>query len=581
MILLLYVFLPFILFILALLDYKKVLYFCSFLSMILLSTLALVFLTQERVIHLNITAGFEPLIYLLDIILLLYFAYVGWHNHHKKIITFAVIQLVFYLYAHAHLLATHTSVLVLDKLAALMLIIINLVGATIVIYAYRYIQYETTSPKKKNFFLSYLWIFIAIMNMLVLADDLLLFFFFFELTTLSSYLLIRFREDAISIQNALDALMINQIGGVFLLMGISMLLYYQLPIDFSAILKNPNPLQIAMVFLAFAAFVKGAMMPFERWLVGAMVAPTPVSAILHAATMVKIAPFLILKLAPSFSQSVAILISLYGAFVFFSSMLKALDKDNFKEILAYSTIAMLALMMSIAAIGTPYAETIVLYLIFFHALSKAILFMCAGILEKEYQIRSINDFENLISKAPLLAVMILIAFASLSLPPFGLFFAKIFSIAYLSELIHLNILYAFVLIFIVMGSSLMVLLYFKVTSLILVSKRAQQHQSKMHLGFLSGSLFLFVVMAFGIIMMTLPNPQTLLYIILATLTLIGFFMLLKRSPKIKMDPAHEYYCGEKDPQELGNFYFDFTRVSRLILIMCLLFLSALIVAGVS
>ena len=265
MILSLYIIFPFSLAILAFLDYKKVLYFCSLASMMILSALALSFLMQERVIRLDMMAGFEPIFFLFDVFLLLYFAYVGWRNHHKKILFLALLQLVFYLYCQSQLLETHTLALLLDKLAALMLIIINLVGATIVIYAYRYIQYETTSPKKKNFFLSYLWVFIAIMNMLVLCDDLLLFFFFFELTTLSSYLLIRFREDAISIQNALDALMINQIGGVFLLMGIGALLYYQLPIDFSAILKNPNPLQIAIVLLAFAAFVKGALMPFERW----------------------------------------------------------------------------------------------------------------------------------------------------------------------------------------------------------------------------------------------------------------------------------------------------------------------------
>ncbi|MDX1809759.1 MAG: proton-conducting transporter membrane subunit [Sulfurospirillaceae bacterium] len=575
-----YVMFPIGLSLLAFLQNKKLMYLSSSLFMTVLTLLSIYLFSSHEIIAIHLNETIKNIIIALDVILLLYFAYIGKRENSTKIMLLALLQLVLYLYCETHLSAFNSSDIIIDKLAALMLIIINLVGSSVVIYAYKYIEHEKASKYKKVFFISYLWFFIAVMNLVVMANNLLLFFFFFELTTLSSYLLIRFREDEISLKNALLALWINQLGGVFLLIAISMSLHSGLPIYFSDIISGKNDIQIMIIFLAFAAFVKGATIPFESWLLGAMVAPTPVSAILHSATMVKIAPFLILRLAPSFSEATSIIISIYAAFVFFAAILKALAKDNFKEILAYSTIAMLALMISIAAIGTPQSQSIVLYLIFFHALSKAILFMCAGILEKTYAIKSIDAFENLISKAPKLSILILLSFASLALPPFGLFFAKVFSIQYLSTLVNANFAYIFVLIFLILGSSLMVLLYFKVTSLILVAKKSDRVHQGTSLEFLLSSYFLFAVMLFGIVIIIAPNLNTIVYAILALLTLILFFILLRKLKFAKIDHATEYYCGEKDKQQIGNFYFDFADTKKAIYIVSFLFLISLIASGV-
>lgn len=579
MILLMYIMLPICLSLLAFLQNKKLMYIFSALIMMILTFLSIYLFTGHVTLEINPAKAVKSTIIALDVILLLYFAYVGKKNSNKKILLLALTQLALYLYCETY--PAHVgSDLIIDKLASFMLIIINLVGSTVVIYAYKYIEYEKTSPYKKVFFISYLWFFIAVMNLVVMANNLLFFFFFFELTTLSSYLLVGFRNDEISIKNSLNALLINQLGGVFLLIAISISLHNGLPIYFSDIIAFKNYTQIIVIFLAFAAFVKGATIPFESWLLGAMVAPTPVSAILHSATMVKIAPFLILRLAPSFSESSSVIISIYTSFVFFAAILKALNKDTFKEILAYSTIAMLALMISIAAIGTPHAQNIVLYLIFFHALSKAILFMCAGILEKTYAIKSINDFENLVSKAPKLSILILISFASLALPPFGLFFAKVFSIEYLSALVNSNAAYILVLIFFILGSSLMILLYFKVTSLILITKKSDSVHKGTTLEFLLSSYFLFAVMLFGVILIIAPNLDTMVYAVLAFFTLILFFMLLRKLSFVKIDHATEYYCGEKDEQNVGNFYFDFADTQKTIYAVSFLFLISLIASGV-
>ncbi len=580
MIILIYIILPLLLSFITLSQNKKIMYFFSFTVMIILSLFSSYLFVNKLTLEINITQFLGYIVIVLDVILLLYFGYVGNKYKNIKIFLLAIAQLYLYAYCQTHLNHFETPDIIIDKLSAFMLIVINLVGSIVVIYSYKYMEYEKITKFKKLFFISYLWFFIAVMNMVVMSNNLLLFFFFFELTTLSSYLLIKFRNDAISIKNSLNALLINQIGGVFLLIGISISLYDGLPIFFSEIIINKNYTQIIIIFLALAAFVKGATIPFESWLLGAMVAPTPVSAILHSSTIVKIAPFLILKLATAFSESTSIIISIYASFVFFSAMLKALDKDNFKEILAYSTIAMLALMISIAAIGTKQAETIVLYLIFFHALSKALLFMCAGILEKAYSIKSINDFENLISKAPKLSILILISFASLTLPPFGLFFAKVFSIEYLSSLINSNPMYLIVLIFLTLGSSLMVLLYFKVTSLIIATKSSDKKHKGTSSEFLLSSYILFAIMLFCIFFIIISNLNITIYFTISFVTLVLFFLLLEKISFTKIDIAKEYLCGEKYEQNIGNFYFNFDKSKKTIYIISLLFLSSLVISGV-
>lgn len=223
------------------------------------------------------------------------------------------------------------------------------------------------------------------MNFLVSTDNIEIFFLLFELTTLCSYILIGYRKDAVATQNALRALWMNQIGGVAILSALLLALVSYKTFSFELLIANIDATYLfPIVFLLIAAFVKGAAIPFEKWLLGAMVAPTPVSAILHSATMVKIAPFMVLKLSPAMSVFLSEAVMLFGTFVFFAASLLALSKNYFKEILGLSTIALLSFMMALAALGTQEAILAASILMVFHALSKALLFLQLGILEKSF-----------------------------------------------------------------------------------------------------------------------------------------------------------------------------------------------------
>lgn len=162
------------------------------------------------------------------------------------------------------------------------------------------------------------------------------------------------------------------------LLGVLFALSSEGTLSLGALIASPlGPVLFALSLLAAAAFVKGAAIPFDRWLLGAMVAPTPVSAMLHSATMVKIAPFLILKLSPAIAGTLTgALVGLTGVAVFAAAGFLALSRDAFKEILGYSTIALLGLMSGLAALGGDAAKVAML-LMLFHALSKALLIFAA------------------------------------------------------------------------------------------------------------------------------------------------------------------------------------------------------------
>ncbi|WP_373015752.1 proton-conducting transporter membrane subunit, partial [Sulfuricurvum sp.] len=217
------------------------------------------------------------------------------------------------------------------------------------------------------------------------------------MTTLASYLLIAFRDDEISRTNALRALWMNQIGGVVILLGTLVAIYGFDTVMLDALVQNSGGmLLLSVALLSMAALVKGASIPFDGWLLGAMVAPTPVSAMLHSATMVKIAPYLILKLAPAWAETtLGDTFSAIGALVFVAASYLALSRSVFKEILGYSTVALLGLMMALAAIGTTESMALATVLMVFHALSKALLFLAAGVLEKRYHLKNVEDMAGI------------------------------------------------------------------------------------------------------------------------------------------------------------------------------------------
>ena len=514
-----------------------------------------------------------------DLLLLVYFVYIGLKNQNKKIWILAFTQILLFLPAEFYAQNLHGANFIIDKLSVFMMIIINLIGGAINIYAIYYMKHESTSKLKKNSFLIYLWIFLAIMNLAVISNNLLYFFFFFELTTLSSYLLISFRGDKTSIKNGQNALFLNQIGGVFLLLAVLVNQANGLSIYMNEIIASKNLVSISLIFIAFAAFIKGACKPFESWLLGAMVAPTPVSALLHSATMVKIAPFLILKFSPVFTDEISYSITLFGMFLFLIFALEGLNKNNFKEILAYSTISMLALMIGVAAIKNEAAYEIALLLIFFHAISKAILFMMAGVLEKTYHIKYIDELSDIYAKNKTLALMILISFATVTLPPFGLFFAKLFFLQYLATGVEQSIIYLPVLVFFVLGSSALVLLYFKIASLLLSRANDESQNQKLSLGMMLPNYFLMFIMILSMIALGVKDGNVLMSIIIFGSIFVALLISLAKYKLSGVSRVQVYACGEQTTQNIGQFYFDFSRFSKIAISLSILFWIAILLGG--
>jgi ech hydrogenase subunit A len=179
------------------------------------------------------------------------------------------------------------------------------------------------------------------------------------------------------------------------------------------------------VCMAFAGLVKSAQFPFSSWLTGAMVAPTPVSALLHSSTMVKAGVYIILRMAPALENTVAAkMLMLIGGVSFIITAFIAISQSNAKKVLAYSTISNLGLIVACAGINTSAAVWSALLLIIFHAVAKSLLFLCVGIVEYKLDSRDIEDMDYLIMRMPKLAAVMMIGMAGMFLGPFGMIISK-------------------------------------------------------------------------------------------------------------------------------------------------------------
>jgi ech hydrogenase subunit A len=517
------------------------------------------FLMPAIPLALTFSPGLETLLVAADVALLLYFVQQGFRHRSNEVMGLAVLQLLFYGLLEMSLGHESGAALIVDKLSLMMFLIVNVVGGTIVFYALRYMADETMSPFKKRLFIAYLLIFLSIMNTIVIANSLLLFFFLFEKTTLASYLLIGYRKDALSQKNALRALWMNQVGGVAILLGTMVAVTQFETIYFDTLISSSGHyLLFAMALLAVAALVKGAALPFDSWLLGAMVAPTPVSAILHSATMVKIAPYLILKLAPAIAATLlGSILSITGALVFVAASYLALSRSLFKEILGYSTIALLGLMISLAAIGTEESMTLAMVLIVFHALSKALLFLSAGVLEKSFHLKNIEEMKGLAAVAPQSVRYIMFGFISLTLPPFGLFMGKLFAIESVAALLGEEPWLIIVLLAIILGSVLLVLLYFKVASALLSrpSDIFTGEAEKMPLGFRAPLILLTLLSLGAAAAFLFQQNDTRLIIFLLPLLLLALLPWIVRKME-GFDRVNTYHCGEKESFDAALFYFE-------------------------
>jgi ech hydrogenase subunit A len=616
---------PFIISGLLLVAPKKIGRIITIGSVIGLSAISVyLYLTFKEPITIKFSSLVNEIVAGVDILLLLYFGFVAIKRKSLLVGIMSVLQLgtlIFLLFKLSHQPSVEVAQFYIDKLSLFMFLLINIISGVIAAFSLQYIDEEECSAYRKKFFMATIMWFIGVMNMIVSADNLEYFFLLFELTTLASFLLISFRKDEISVKNALTALWMNQIGGLAILgaMVYSVVVMGFTNLTFSGFIQSvPVIGLLPFALLAVAALIKGAQMPFSKWLLGAMVAPTPVSALLHSSTMVKIAPFIILRLSPALQGTpVATVIICLTAFVFLSAAISALAQNNFKRILAYSTISLLGLMIMMAAIGTPVAVIAALVLILFHGISKCMLFLNAGILERVFHLKESSDMEKLGETGPFTALVVAIGFMSLLLPPFGAFIGKWFSIETIgSGLADQKLIYALVLVAIACGGAILSLLYFKVLGLLITrtGKSDSIKFEKTHILYsgniyilisfiflgaitfpwLMGSYFAPVASAlsnlsiwvdidgtnliFGTILIgtaKMPLIPMLIAFILLPLTLI-LAMVVKFK---KVDRAKEYMCGEKIEYRFSSMYFSTDKLNPYFAAVGICFFVALIIVG--
>lgn len=324
------------------------------------------------------------------------------------------------------------SLLVMDNLSKILLLLITVIGPLICLFAVPYMdEYEahkgvTKSKQGRFFFLLYL--FLGGMSLLVTANHLSLLALGWEITTLCSFLLIGHNQDEESVQNSTTTLVLNSFGGLALTLG-SVVAEQALAInnlnDLIAVSEKSLPVLMVVALLALAGLTKSAQMPFQKWLLGAMVAPTPVSALLHSSTMVKAGVYLILRLAPAYlGTSLSTALATIGGFTFLMTSALAISQNNGKRILAYSTISNLGLIVFCAGINTPLAIGAAIFLVIFHAISKALLFLCVGTIELKIGSKDIEMMHGLVEKLPYIAFASIIGMLTMFLPPFGMMAGK-------------------------------------------------------------------------------------------------------------------------------------------------------------
>lgn len=343
-----------------------------------------------------------------------------------------MVYLEFFLMEHEPAAASAT--LFADKLSLIMVLVISIVGSLICVYALGYMpthEEHLDLPKSRQpRFFFFMILFLGAMNGLVLANKLTWLYFFWEVTTFCSFMLIAHDDTAEAVTNATRALWMNMLGGVGFVIALIFLQKSGTELSLSAILAPGFSAAgaaalIPLFLMCFAGITKSAQVPFQSWLCGAMVAPTPVSALLHSSTMVKAGVYLVLRLSPAYSGTMLSgLLAMFGAFTFLTTSALAVGQSNGKKILAYSTIANLGLIIACAGINTPAAITAAIVIIIFHAVSKGLMFLCVGTVEQKIHSRDIESMRGLYMVMPKTTVIMLVGVVTMLLPPFGVLLGK-------------------------------------------------------------------------------------------------------------------------------------------------------------
>ncbi len=322
------------------------------------------------------------------------------------------------------------SRLYVDTLTIIMVFIIAVVGTLITVYAVGYMTDYTGHHRefkdRRRFFFAMLYIFLGAMFGLVFSNSLIWMYFFWEITSVISFLLISYTKTDEAINNAFTALWLNLLGGCAFAGGIVWLGYYNSVADLKTLITYDSAVIVAPVMLlSFAALTKSAQLPFSKWLLGAMVAPTPSSALLHSATMVKAGVYLLIRLSPVLAGNYAgTMVSLIGGFTFLVMSMLAISVSDGKKVLAYSTLSNLGLITACAGVGVEETVWAGTFLLIFHAISKSLLFQTVGSIEHATGSRDIETMHGLVRRHPYLAWTLVIGIAGMFLAPFGMLISK-------------------------------------------------------------------------------------------------------------------------------------------------------------
>ncbi|ALV74091.1 monovalent cation/H+ antiporter subunit A [Acinetobacter johnsonii] len=307
----------------------------------------------------------------------------------------------------------------LDALGLLFALLISGIGTLIYIYAYFYL-----GPKNSlNKLYLLLMLFMAAMLGISLSNNLILLLIFWELTSISSFLLVGYWSNYDAAQRGSRmALTTTGMGGLAMLGGFILLGQITGTYEIDQILTMTAQIQSHALFvptlllILLGAFTKSAQFPFHFWLPNAMAAPTPVSAYLHSATMVKAGIFLVARLLPIFAGAALFhnLVTFIGLFTLCMAAFFAIFKEDLKGLLAYSTISHLGLIMCLLGIGSPLAVAAAIFHIINHATFKAALFMIAGIIDHESGTRDLRKLSGLWQLLPYTATLTMVTAASMA-----------------------------------------------------------------------------------------------------------------------------------------------------------------------
>lgn len=371
---------------------------------------------------------------LIEILLAAFIIAVSIKNKRYIVVLLVLIQtplINWFEFTHGHGIEIHADI-VIDRFSIIMILITGIIGSLICVYALAYMKdfhhhhHEVEDRRPVFFFL--IFAFLSAMFGIIMSNNLLWMYFFWEITTLCSFLLIGYTKSEAAVKNSYKALIMNLVGGFGFAIAIVYLgsVLNVLELDrFIGLSKVGANILIPVVLLAIAGLTKSAQMPFSGWLLGAMVAPTPSSALLHSSTMVKAGVFLLIRLAPALGFNVAgIMVMMVGGITFLLASLIAITQTDGKKVLAYSTIANLGLIVACAGVGSYESIWAGMLLIIFHAIAKSLLFLSVGTVEHNLGSRDIEDMHGLIVKLPEMALMMTIGIAGMFLAPFGMLISK-------------------------------------------------------------------------------------------------------------------------------------------------------------